>query len=318
MKVSIYCLVYNHGKYLRDALEGFVNQITDFDYEVIVHDDASTDNSSEIIMEYARKYPTIIKPIIQKENQYSKGVRILDEYVLPRLTGDYIAICEGDDYWTDRDKLQVQADFLDLHLEYSGCVHNTIRKDLWHNKEAVMYPIVGDHDLNFESLIQDGGACYHTSSLMYRCMYALERPEFFNKAVGYSDYPLAIYLVTSGKVRFIDRVMSTYRYGTEGSWSKRTAINKKAILNTTYSKIEMLKSVDQYMNYSRTEEVQKVIRRYEYVSLELTGRFNEMKCGEYRYLYNKEPLFRKFKIYMKEHFGVTYEKARVAYYSKKH
>ena len=98
MKVSVYCLVYNHERYLHTALQGFVNQKTDFSYEVFVHDDASTDNSKSIIEKYAQEYPEIIKPIYQQENMYSKGIDIFATFILPKMSGEYIAICEGDDY----------------------------------------------------------------------------------------------------------------------------------------------------------------------------------------------------------------------------
>ena len=91
IKVSISCTVYNHEKYLKKALDGFVNQKTSFDYEVIIHDDASTDSSAKIIREYEQKYPNLIKPIYQKENQYSKGVNIIDEFIVPKIQGEYIA-----------------------------------------------------------------------------------------------------------------------------------------------------------------------------------------------------------------------------------
>ena len=87
--VSVYCLAYNHEQYIRDALEGFVRQKTNFRYEVLVHDDASTDNTPAIIWEYAQKYPDIIKPIFQTENQYSKGVKILPEIIHPKSSGRY-------------------------------------------------------------------------------------------------------------------------------------------------------------------------------------------------------------------------------------
>lgn len=96
--VSICTLVYNHEPYLRECFEGFVMQKTNFAFEVLVHDDASTDNSAAIIREYTAKYPNIFKPIYQTENQYSKGVKVSATYQYPRAKGKYIAICEGDDY----------------------------------------------------------------------------------------------------------------------------------------------------------------------------------------------------------------------------
>ncbi len=122
--VSIQCLVYNHEAFLRDCLEGFVMQKTNFKFEAIVHDDASTDGSADIIREYAERYPEIIKPIYQKENLYKKDLVKLRKVVICSLIGEYIAFCEGDDYWTDPYKLQKQVDFLEANPEYMMCFHN--------------------------------------------------------------------------------------------------------------------------------------------------------------------------------------------------
>jgi len=120
--VSICCLAYNHEPYIRDCLDGFMIQQTNFDFEVLIHDDASTDKTAEIIREYEKKYPDIIKPIYQTENQYSKRVGITRVFQFPRARGKYIAMCEGDDYWTDPLKLQKQVDFLESNPDY-GLVH---------------------------------------------------------------------------------------------------------------------------------------------------------------------------------------------------
>lgn len=109
--VTVVCITYNHEKYLRDALDGFLSQKTDFQYKIVIYDDASTDNTAAIIEEYALKYPRIIVPIYQKENQYQKGTNMFKEFVAPLLEGKYYAYCEGDDYWCDPHKLQEQVDF---------------------------------------------------------------------------------------------------------------------------------------------------------------------------------------------------------------
>lgn len=119
--VTISCITYNHESYIRDAIEGFLHQITSFPIEILIHDDASTDGTASIIREYEQEYPGLILPIYQSENQYSRGVRISPTYQFPRARGKYIALCEGDDYWTDPLKLQKQVDFLDKHSEYSLC-----------------------------------------------------------------------------------------------------------------------------------------------------------------------------------------------------
>ena len=124
--VVIKCLVYNHEPYLRDCLEGFVMQQTNFPFVAIVHDDASTDGSAAIIREYEEKYPDIIKPIYETENQYSKRdgslMRIMNT-AIDATGAKYVAMCEGDDYWTDPLKLQKQVDFMEVHSEYSITGH---------------------------------------------------------------------------------------------------------------------------------------------------------------------------------------------------
>lgn len=127
--VSIHCLVYNHEPYIRKCLEGFVMQKTDFRFEAIVHADASTDKSAAIIREYAEKFPDIIKPIYQAENQYSQKNGAIGRAISAKTRGKYIALCEGDDYWTDPLKLQKQVDFLENHPDYSmTCTDSIVQK----------------------------------------------------------------------------------------------------------------------------------------------------------------------------------------------
>ena len=110
-KVSIICITYNQEKYVRQALDGFVMQKTNFPFEVIIHDDASTDKTADIIREYQAKYPDIIKPIFQTVNQFSQGKDPIIYFILDKIQGQYVTINEGDDYWTDENKLQKQRTF---------------------------------------------------------------------------------------------------------------------------------------------------------------------------------------------------------------
>ena len=123
--VSVSCMTYNHAAYLRQCLDPILAQQTSFPFEIVIHDDASTDGTIGIIEEYVAKYPGIIIPIYQKENQYSKGIRGLpSRYNYPRCRGKYIAVCEGDDYWTDPQQLQKQVDFLEAHEDYVMTYHD--------------------------------------------------------------------------------------------------------------------------------------------------------------------------------------------------
>lgn len=122
LMVSIWCITYNHEPYIRQCLEGFVMQKTNFRFEAIVHDDASTDGTAAIVREYAEKYPDIIKPILETENQYSKHDGSLNRIMMESCTGKYIALCEGDDYWIEPLKLQKQMDILEKN-DNIGLIH---------------------------------------------------------------------------------------------------------------------------------------------------------------------------------------------------
>lgn len=129
--VSICCITYNHAPFICKALEGFLKQEPPIGmsadepwYEILIHDDASTDGTDAIIREYADKYSDRIFPLYEEENLYPKiGVARIDLLNFKRAKGKYIAYCEGDDYWTDTKKLQKQIAFMETHPEYSVCFH---------------------------------------------------------------------------------------------------------------------------------------------------------------------------------------------------
>lgn len=121
--VSICCVTYNHAPFIRQCLDGFLMQ-KGVDFEILIHDDCSTDGTTEIIREYAEKYPDLIFPLYETENQFCKpGRESMDFYNYRRAQGKYIALCEGDDYWTDPLKLQKQVEFMEANPDYSVCFH---------------------------------------------------------------------------------------------------------------------------------------------------------------------------------------------------
>ncbi|KKM89397.1 hypothetical protein LCGC14_1249130, partial [marine sediment metagenome] len=134
---------YNHENYIEDAVEGFLNQETDFPFEIIIHDDASTDSTKNIITQYARKYKNIIRLILQEENQYSKGRRIAP-IAIKQSRAKYIALCDGDDYWVDPHKLQKQVTFLEENPDYVLTYHN-----------SQPFDETGDLNINFGGALRD-------------------------------------------------------------------------------------------------------------------------------------------------------------------
>jgi len=122
--VSICCPTFNHENFIEDTLNGFLIQKTNFPVEILVNDDCSTDRTTDIIKEYEKQFPEIIKPVYQPTNQYSKGIKPIPQVLLPRCKGKYVALCDGDDFWTDPNKLQTQIDFLETNSELSMCYTN--------------------------------------------------------------------------------------------------------------------------------------------------------------------------------------------------
>ncbi|NVK00867.1 MAG: glycosyltransferase [Oceanospirillaceae bacterium] len=154
--VSIVCHTYNHEGFIKDALNSFLMQETSFPFEIIVHDDASTDNTQAIIKRYQSIYPKIVKPIYQRSNIYSKGQRPT-MYTFPRSKGRYIALCEGDDFWSDKRKIQIQVKFLEENPEYSLCYTDSIP---FQGNKAIDVDFGGaTSDLSMEAL-QKGPSIY--------------------------------------------------------------------------------------------------------------------------------------------------------------
>ncbi len=217
--VSICCITYNQESYIRDALEGFMDQKTSFLYEVLIHDDASTDGTADIIREYARRYPETIKPILQTENQYAKGLyNISGTYNFPRARGRYIAMCEGDDYWTDRHKLQRQVDFMEAHPDCSLVFHSAcIEVQGRALTEKRMRPYRGNRRVSPEEII-DKTSGYPTASLMFRADMVRELPDFYVNA-PLADVPLQLMAAARGWAYYMDRPMCVYRLGGGASWT---------------------------------------------------------------------------------------------------
>ena len=298
--VSIICTTYNHEPYIANAIESFLMQKANFKYEILIHDDASTDKTAEIIREYEKKYPDIIKPIYQKENQYSKGVKV-ETLNRERAVGKYYAICEGDDYWTDPYKLQKQIDFLENNPDYSLCVHGASMINASTNEKIYdVMPSKSSRDFSTEEVIIGGGSLFATNSMVYRRKESEKRPDFYNNApIG--DYPLTIFLSLIGKVYYIDEIMSIYRYLVPGSWTERELKNIEKRIKHFEIIEKMLREVDEYTEYKYSAIIKKTILKNKFYLCLEQGKFDEIKKGELREFYNELNKKEKFLIYLKKY-----------------
>lgn len=241
LMVTIRCLVYNHEPYLRQCLDGFVMQKTNFRFEAIVHDDASTDGSADIIREYAAKYPDIIKPIIEAENQYSKRDGSLGRIMNAHTHGKYVALCEGDDYWIDPLKLQKQVDFLEKNPEYSMCFGRAREHFDDICKEEQIFSLIEDRDYGaveiFEKWIVATATVVYRKEVLKSKIYTEQI--FGNKNLIYGDIPLFLCCSVCGKVRGLNDVFSVYNRHSGGV----TRIHKssKVLEKRMYHVMEMKK-----------------------------------------------------------------------------
>lgn len=217
--VSIRCCTYNHAPYIRQCLDGFVMQKTNFKFEAIVHDDASTDGTADIVREYATKYPDIIKPILETENQYSKHdgslSRIMNAAISP--SAKYIAMCEGDDYWTDPYKLQKQVDIMEANEQVVAVVTACSVADANGNivEKIRKYPVVKDNKpgmYNLHDFFRNQHQ-YPTVTVMYRLLSYKQIMEMFNRCRSnfLGDWILWVCLHTQGDFCFMNEVTAAYR-----------------------------------------------------------------------------------------------------------
>ena len=294
IKVSILCNAYNHGKYIRKCLDGFVMQKTDFEYEVLIHDDASTDDTATIIKEYEKKYPEIIKPIYQKENQYSRGISIYKIYQYPRIKGNFVALCEGDDYWCDSNKLQAQVDALENHPEIDMCAHKTYICQNGKIK-GTLGPDISTGILSLDQVILGGGGYLSTNSLLYRRKVNDSDCKFRN--FYRIDYSLQILGAIKGGIFYLDKCMSAYNYMTQGSWTLAMVKDSTKHLKQVDKTIEMLGILDEETLHTHSSVINQRVRQLEFYKCLIKSDYKNIKI--YHDLYSQLSLREKAKLLLK-------------------
>lgn len=285
--VSIQCLTYNHAPYIRQCLDGFVMQKTNFRFEAIVHDDASTDGTQDIIREYEKRYPDIIKPIYQKENQYSKGIpgRITN-IVNAHCKGKYIAICEGDDYWTDPYKLKKQVDYMEA---FPKCSLIWAKAKLYNQAKEKYEGIAGRYMSGYYDMFVNYSIAPLTS--MYR-KSAVEGYAEFVKGQKWllGDSPLYLYIAHDNDIHFMDEIVGVYRILNSSASHHNTFEKNVAFQNSTFDVVKFFCEKYGHPNFSLLEDIH-YSRMFNYA-------FNNGKFEKARELFRKisNP---KFKIRIK-------------------
>lgn len=220
--LSVCCITYNHEKFIGHTLDGFLAQKTNFAVEFVINDDCSMDRTAEILKEYEKRYPGYFNITYQSENQFSQGLKPFTHLLFPKVNGKYIALCEGDDYWTDPLKLQKQVDFLTANEEYSMCFHRCKIIDENNNEvESDFFNHLSEKDFTGEEILERWSV--PTASVMFRSVFRHQITERANNSKYYfGDTPMFLTLLECGKAHCFNDCMSVYRIH-EGGISKDTS-----------------------------------------------------------------------------------------------
>ncbi len=292
--VSIWCTCYNHAPYVAQALDSFLMQETDFPFEIIISDDASPDGSADIIRSYAEKYPDIIRPILLEENLFSTGANMFQALFFERSRGSFVALCEGDDYWTDPKKLQMQVDYMLAHPECSACVHNTMLVYCGTDQESrLLLKNEGDMDIPLRTMLAGNSRSYHTSSLLCRSELICSPPDFYFVAnsYGFDDHAIALWMYLNGRVHYLHRCMSVYRINsTASAWSSEVDWQYDKLCRFISGEIAMLKSFEEHVQGEEKELTRAEILEREFELMYIQGRDREQRKAPYREILRRKPL----------------------------
>lgn len=296
--VSICCVTYNHAQFICQCLDGFLMQETNFEYEIIVHDDASTDGTKEILLEYMNKYPAKFKLVLQEENQWSQGVRgIFSRFTFPLAKGKYIALCEGDDYWTDPSKLQKQVDLLKANPNFAGCFHNTEIINVQGEVEGFILKQITTLPLPQKDVVAEPTRFGHTSSLVFRNNKDFFIPTHFQKSI--CDRILLYLVAEKGSWMGIDAVMSRYRLHPTGVYSPTNKANQLFFMLNVY---ESLKEDKEAFHKYKTEIKRKLVYYHHELmkAYRMHGKFRLYITHLLGFIKNEKKNIRLLKILIKE------------------
>ena len=322
--VCVRCWTYNHEHYILDTLNGFIIQKTNFPVVFVIVDDFSTDNNVTIIKQFVQEnfdlnsiksyvkdanYGQIlyaqhrsnplfyIACVFLSENHYSKKKSKFPYILEWQNNSKYLITCEGDDYWIDPDKLQIQVDFLENNTDINMCAH--AHRVITANKKE-LYDI---HNSNHNGLLDSGlviedKQCPQTATYIYRTSIFKDIPSFF-KTLAVGDYPLRVYFAVTGGIYYIDSVMSCYRKFSSGSWTSRMKRNKKAFIQHVVKMINFAISLDEYTEGKYHDNIKNRIDYCNYLKYLYKG--NLIRAFQTNYYKNlpfqkkvTDPLRRKF------------------------
>ena len=261
--VSVICATYNHKEYIREAIEGVLNQKTQYNYELIIHDDASTDGTREIVEEYASKYPDRVVALLEEENQYSKGIDV-GSLFLPYIRGRYVADCDGDDQWIDTFKLQKQVDYMLEHPKTISCFTNALVKDYRNTTEYTRCKWKRNHYVGYTELYDKEMNIILPTSYIIRASDYIDDNAIIAKLGGYNHAAIQRWMVYKNeRIYYMSDITIMYRSYVPGSWNWRFQINGE-FSNENELEKEREDTFNEITHYKYDRRIQKKRNLVEY------------------------------------------------------
>lgn len=304
--VSVCCITYNQEKYIRQCLDSIFMQKTNFEFEVIINDDASADATPSILKEYKEKYGDKLQLILQQENQYSKGVVILKDIVFPRTRGKYIAFCEGDDFWVDEYKLQKQCDAMEENRTASWCTHYVqCVNEQGENIEGITLPpsnnnIISSREMTSEQtidfMVKNGIqlTSYFIRSERFRGFYE-DTPEFV-KIAPVDDEAIVRYCAGTGNMVFIPERMTCYRMQALGSWTSSNDTNNEKMHHHYVEMLKMIQAFDDFTDHKYAASIERDVIDKEWKAASFAKDYKQMMKNKYKEYRAELPWKNKVKI----------------------
>lgn len=257
---SVICIVFNQDKYIRDAIDSFLAQVTEYKFEIIIHDDVSTDSTRNILKEYKQKYPSIIKLILQDVNQFTINGAMPFKHSFSMAEGEYIAICEGDDFWVDENKLQRQITELKNNMGLDLCFHSALYFDGSETFLTAKYAKTNSV-IKVESVIGKDYGSIATASLFLRREALDEYLDFVMSRpwLTVGDIYIHFFSAKRGGAFYINTPMSVYNVLVEGSWTQ--TLTSRKLENHTAQRIIAYHELDELTKYKYSESINKSNRK---------------------------------------------------------
>ena len=272
MKMSVMMITYNHERFIAQAIESVLAQRVDFDYEIVIGEDCSTDRTREILMDFCRRYPKRIVPLLRDKNV---GAMRNLEATLGACRGQYLALLEGDDYWTSREKLERQVNFLDTHPGFSMCCHRVQFLYEVGFAGADVFPSLPAGPYTIEDLLKDNFVMT-CSAVLRRDLIPVLPPWFRKMKLG--DWPMFALAAKHGTIELMNEVMAVYRVHSGGMWSSLPSVTR------LHEVTRMLEAIDRHLEFQYTDTIRLGIARNHLYLGAMTARMNGKRAEAAKHL----------------------------------